>query len=145
MCSFLVPAVTAHAFAVSGVPTPQQLLAGRSVGSKWLRWWWCCWRLQKRCWWNGSSRCRNGLWGWEQKPEHPGPGWRAWWGGCFTWGVGGRKPSGSQCGKTNPLLSRLKSSPRGSIFQTRWNKKARAKAETSSGQHWDYGTSAHFG
>ena len=48
-------------------------------------------------------------------------------------------------GKTNPSLSRLKSSPRGSIFQTRWNKKVRAKAETSSGQHWDYGTSAHFG
>ena len=38
MCYFLIPAVTTHAFAVSSVPTPQQLLAGRSVGSKWLRW-----------------------------------------------------------------------------------------------------------
>ena len=47
-------------------------------------------------------------------------------------------------GKTNPSLSRLKSSPRGSISQTRWNKKAWAKAETSSGQHWDYGMSVHF-
>ena len=69
---FLVPAVTTHAFAVSSMPTPQQLLAGRSVGSKWLWWWWCCWRQQRQCWWNRSTRHRNGLWEWEQKPGTPG-------------------------------------------------------------------------